>query len=65
MILKHMYPKYIFNLDEVHKWRDIDISLNKLYNHVLRQQDIASLCDLRDHKKHVTLWFGKAAMITG
>lgn len=27
--LKQMYPKYAFNLDEVHKWHNIDISLDK------------------------------------
>lgn len=37
-----MYPKYVFNLDEVHKWHNIDISLNKLYNQALRQQGITS-----------------------
>lgn len=27
-VSKHVYPKYVFNLDEVHKWYNIEISLN-------------------------------------
>ena len=66
-----MYPKYVFNLDEVHKWHNIDISLNKLYNQVLRQQGIASplpqsIASTQRPQRwwfHVPLRVGKAAMV--
>lgn len=63
-----MYPKYVFNLDEVHKWYNIEISLNKVYNHVLRQQGKASLfpCVPKGHEGNdllPPLRFGRATMI--